>query len=340
MLKPFVVFLGFKANPLEGSMLHRLALVIAIVAAAAATPAGAQEQPRYGGELGFPVPSVPTSYAAHREETFGVIHPLAPHYNTLLRPDPNDPKASRIVGDLAESWTISKDGRTYTRKLRRGDKSHDGTETTSKDAKASFDKIIFPPAGVASDRKGEYLDVEAVQAPDPYTVVFRLKWPSGSFLMSLASPWNWIYKADILAKDMRWYETHVMGTGPFTFVEYVKGSYWVGKKNPNYWDKGKPYLAGYRAIFIKDNSAQVAAVRAERAHIQFRGFTPAERDQIVSSLGSRVAVQDTAWDCRNLVAFNHEKKPWDDKRARRALSLAIDRYQGAQALSKIAVVKF
>src|SRR3989475_179228 len=279
MLKPFVFFLGFLSRTtLEGSMRPRLGLLIGILAALLAAPAGAQERPRYGGELVFAVPLAPPSYDAHREETFGVIHPMAPHYNTLLRPDPNDKTASRIVGDLAESWTISKDGRVYTLRLRRGVKFHDGSEMTSRDVKASYDKIIFPPAEIASDRKGEYVDVEVVQAPDPYTVVFRLKWPSGSFLMSLASPWNWIYKADILAKDMRWYETHVMGTGPFVFVEHVKGSHWVGKKNPNYWDKGKPYLDGYRAIFIKDSAAQVSAVRGERAHIQVRGVSPAGRD--------------------------------------------------------------
>src|SRR3989441_1137152 len=340
MLKPFVFFLGFLSRTtLEGSMRPRLGLLIGILAAVLAAPAGAQERPRYGGELVFAVPSEPLSYDAHREETFGVIHPMAPHYNTLLRPDPNDKTASRIVGDLAESWTISKDGRVYTLRLRRGVKFHDGSEMTSRDVKASYDKIIFPPAGIASDRKGEYVDVEVVQAPDPYTVVFRLKWPSGSFLMSLASPWNWIYKADILAKDMRWYETHVMGTGPFVFVEHVKGSHWVGKKNPNYWDKGKPYLDGYRAIFIKDSAAQVSAVRGERAHIQFRGFSPAERDNLVAALGPKIAVQESPWDCALLVAMNHEKKPFDDKRVRRALTLALDRYQGSQALSKIGIVK-
>jgi peptide/nickel transport system substrate-binding protein len=243
------------------------------------------------------------------------------------------------VGDLAESWTISKDGRTYTVKLRRGVKFHDGAEMTSKDVKASYDKIIFPPAGVASNRKGEYGDVEAVQAPDPYTVVFRIKWPSASFLNSLASPWNWIYRADVLAKDMRWYETHVNGTGPFTFVEHVKGSHWVGKKNPNYWDKGKPYLDGYRAIFMTDSAAQVAAVRGERAMIQFRGFSPAERDSITHALGPKAAVQESPWNCVIMVALNHEKKPLDDKRVRKALTLALDRYQGSQALSKIAIVK-
>src|SRR5256712_419122 len=187
MLKPFVFFLGFLSRTtLEGSMRPRLGLLIGILAALLAAPAGAQERPRYGGELVFAVPSEPPSYDAHREETFGVIHPMAPHYNTLLRPDPTDKTATRIVGDLAESWTVSKDGRVYTLKLRRGVKFHDGSEMTSKDAKASYDKIIFPPPGVASDRKGEYLDVEAVEAPHPYTVVLRLNWPARSLLLSPA----------------------------------------------------------------------------------------------------------------------------------------------------------
>ena len=200
---------------------------------ASSLPVSAQDQPRSGGELVFVAPGEPPSYDAHREETFALIHPTAPHYNTLLRTDPTDQSGTKVVGDLAESWSMSKDGRTYTFKLRRGVKFHDGSELTSKDVKVSYDKIINPPTGAASARKGEYIAVEAVQAPDPYTIVFRLKWPSGSILSALASPWNWIYKADLLAKDIHWYETNVMGTGPFLFVEHAKGSHWVGKKNPN-----------------------------------------------------------------------------------------------------------
>jgi len=320
-------------------MLRRSLLLATAVLVAWTMPVGAQDKPRYGGELIFAVPSEPPSYDAHREETFGVMHPMAPHYNTLLRVDPSDRSGTKVVGDLAESWTASKDGRTFTFKLRRGVKFHDGSEMTSKDVKASYDKIIFPPAGVASDRKGQYVNVEAVEAPDPSTVIFRLKWPQSSFLLSVASPWNWIYKADVLAKDPRWYEKNVMGTGPFLFVEHVKGSHWVGKKNPHYWDKGKPYLDGYRAIFIKDSAAQVAAVRGERAHIQFRGFSPIERDSLVQALGPKIAVQESPWDCVLLVSINHEKKPFDDKRVRRALSLSLDRWQGSQALSRIAIVK-
>ncbi len=151
--------------------------------------------------------------------------------------------------------------------------------------KASYDKIIFPPPGVVSNRQGEYRSVEAVEAPDPSTVVFRLKWPAASFVASLASPFNWIYKADILARDVHWYEKNVMGTGPFVFVEYVKGSHWLGRRNPAYWDKGKPYLDGYRAIFVRESATQVAAIRGQRAMIQFRGFSPPERDTLVQALG-------------------------------------------------------
>jgi peptide/nickel transport system substrate-binding protein len=314
-------------------------LVVASVTVWWVTPAGAQETPRHGGELVFAVPSAPPTYDGHQEETFGLIHPVAPHYNTLLRVDPLDRSGTKPVGDVAESWTIAKDALTYTFKLRQGVKFHDGSEMTSKDVKASYDKIIFPAEGMKSLRKHAYQAVQAVEAPDAHTIRFKLKWPESSFLLNLASPWNFIYKADILAKDMRWYEKNVMGTGPFTFVEHVKGSHWVGKKNPNYWDKGKPYLDGYRALFIRDSAAQVAAVRGERAHIQFRGFSPAERDSIVQALGNKVTVQESPWDCVLMVAMHHEKKPFDDKRVRRALSLALDRYQGSQALSKIAIVR-
>ena len=316
-----------------------LAGVAAVAALAALAPAAAQEQPRSGGELVFVVAAEPPSFDAHREETFGMLHPGAPHYNTLLRVDPTDKTGTKFIGDLAESWTVSPDKRTYTFKLRRGVKFHDGSVMTSKDVKASYDKIIFPPAGVVSSRQAAYKTVEAVEAPNPDTVVFRLKYPEASIIANLSSPWNWIYKADILAKDIHWYEKNVMGTGPFKFVEYVRGSHWVGKKNPDYWDKGKPYLDGYRALFVPDAAMQVGAIRGQRAMIQFRGFSPPERDTLVAALGSKITVQESPWECVNPLALNHERKPFDDKRVRRALSLALDRWQGARALSKITILK-
>ena len=105
--------------------------------------AQAAETPRAGGELVFAVGEIPPSFDGHRETTFGMLHPVAPHYSTLLRFDPqNYPK---IVGDVAESWSSSKDGLTLTVKIRKGIKFHDGTPLTAQDVKATYDKIIFPP---------------------------------------------------------------------------------------------------------------------------------------------------------------------------------------------------
>lgn len=301
--------------------------------------AAAGDQPQYGGELVYIVQTGPPTYDAHREGTFTLIDVAAPHYSTLLRIDPFDKLGIKIVGDLAERWTISDDGKTYTFKLRRGVRFHDGSPMTSRDVKATYDKIIFPPAGVVSLRKGEYVGMQSVDAPDPDTIVFRLKYPMSSLLSSLASPFNWVYKADLLAKDLHFYETNIMGTGPFTFVEHVRGSHWTGKKNPNYWDKRKPYLDGFQAIFVGDPSEQVAAIRGERAMIEFRGFTPQQRDTLVSTMHDKIAVQESPWDCSVVLAINHERKPFDDKRVRRALSLALDRYQGSEVLSKIAILR-
>src|SRR5881396_2168047 len=314
-------------------------MAVLLVGFSVLSPASAQDKPRSGGELIFLVPSEPPSYDGHKEGTFGTVHPLAPHYNTLLRIDPFDRTGTKVVPDLAESWTISPDGLVYTLKLRQGVRFHDGSVMTSRDVKASYDKIVFPPPQTSSYRKGQYRAVEVVEAPDPQSIRFRLKWPEASFLMTLASPYGWIYKADILAKDIRWYEKNVMGTGPFTFVEHVKGSHWIGRRNPNYWDRGKPYLDGYRAIFIQDSAAQVAAIRGERAMIQFRGFSPPQRDRLVEALGPKITVQESTWECVNPLAINHERKPFDDKRVRRALTLALDRWQGAPALSKISILK-
>jgi len=327
---------------------HKPLCPVAFIAAAilslalfpARPAAGAQgEKPRSGGELVFAVGGTPPSFDGHRETTFAMLHPLAPHYSTLLRFDPqNYPK---IIGDVAEDkWTISKDGLTYTFKIRKGIKFHDGGDLTSKDVKATYDKIIFPSEGVASARQAAYGVVKSVEAPDPYTVVFQLKQLSASFIANLASPWNFIYKADILAKDPRWYEKNVMGTGPFVFVEHVPGSHWIGKKNPNYYLKDRPYLDGFKAVFVRDTAPRVAAVRSGQALIEFRGFNPAALEDVKKSLGNQAVVQESPWICNLTVVFNNEKKFFNDARVRRALSLALDRWGASKALSKISLMKY
>ena len=319
--------------------MRRIAAALLALLVLGLAPARAGEEPRRGGQLVFVVPSEPPSYDAHREETFGLIHPLAPFYSLLLRIDPTDPNGSRIVGDVAESWTESRDHLTYTFKIRRGLTFHDGQPLTARDVKASYDHIIFPASGVASSRKGAYVAFESVTAPDDRTVVFRLRWPAAAVLALLASPWNFIYSADRLRQDPRWYETHIDGTGPFAFVEHVRGSHILGKRNPRYGHPGLPYLDGFRATFVKSDSAQIAAIRGGRAMVQFRGVSPPEREQLEKALGAEVRFQEGPWDCANWIAMNHDRKPFDDRRVRRALTLAIDRYGMASALSKITIVR-
>ena len=109
------------------------------------TGAVAQDKPRSGGELLFVVPSEPPSYDAHAGGDLRRHPPVAPHYSTLLKVDPFDKTGTKPVGDLAESWTISKEGLIYTFKLRQGVKFHDGSDMTSKDVKASYDRSSSRP---------------------------------------------------------------------------------------------------------------------------------------------------------------------------------------------------
>src|SRR5215813_11081377 len=106
-------------------IIGRIAIGLSLVAVLT-TPAStfAQDKPRYGGELTFVVPSEPPSFDGHREEPFGLIHPIAPHYNTLFRTDPTDRTGTKVIGDLAESWQFSKDSRTLSFKIRSGVKFH------------------------------------------------------------------------------------------------------------------------------------------------------------------------------------------------------------------------
>lgn len=296
----------------------------------------AAETPQYGGILTYAIAAEPPTLDIHREYSFAVVHTIAPHYSLLLKVDPDN--YPNVIGDLAESWSISPDKKTYTFKIRKGVKFHDGSIMTSRDIKATYDRIIFPKPGQISVRQPVYSPVEKVEAPDDNTVAFRLKWPSASFLSTLAGPHNFIYKADILDKNPTWYEKNIMGTGPYKFVEYVRGSHWVGKRNEDYFVKGHPYLDGYRATFIGDAGARLAAIQSGRVHAEFRYFGPIQIANLVKAMGDKVTVSEIPVVSTFLVIFNTEKKPFDDPRVRRALALAVDQWEGARVLSKISNV--
>ena len=310
--------------------------LLGLAAGATALTGIAAQTPVSGGVLKFAVSAEPPNYDCHAQTSFAFIHPVRPHYNTLLKFD--TAKYPAIKGDLAESWTVAKDGLTYTFKLRKGVKFHDGSAFSSQDIKATYDRLRNPPPGVRSVRQASYADVASIETPDPLTVVFKLKKQNASMLTNFASPWDCVYSAAKLKQDPKFPERNVMGTGPFTFVEHVAGSQWIGRKFEGYFEKGKPYLNGYVAVFIS-GAPMVNALAAGEVLAEFRGQSPADRDRLVKTLGDKAVVQETPWVCSLVVTFNTKKKPFDDQRVRKALSLAIDRWAGAQALQKIALVR-
>src|SRR6186997_1283061 len=167
---------------------------------------------------------------------------------------------------------------TYTFKIKAGVRFHDGSPLTSEDIKASYDRIINPPRDVVSVRKAYYADL-AVEAPDPTTVVFKLNRPMAGVLEALASPFNCIYSAAKLKQNPRYPETEIMGSGPFTLVQHVRGTSWEGKRFDGYFKAGLPYLDGYKSFFVK-SSQVVPGIRGGQFDAEFRGRTPQERDQL------------------------------------------------------------
>src|SRR5437660_734875 len=304
-------------------------------------PAAADETPKRGGVLTFMIPAdAPPSLDAQREETYATIHSAAPFYSTLLRANPMDPGSPDLVCDLCTEMPQPTDaGKTYTFKIRQGVKFHDGTPLTAADVLASWNKIISPPEGIVSPRQSNFMMVDKIEAPDPSTIVFRLKFATDAFLPALADPFAWIYSKAKLDKDPHWYEKNILGSGPFKFVEYETGQSINGERNPDYYHKGLPHLDGFKGIFAEKQATRIDALRSDRAAIEFRGLPPAARDELKSALGDQITVQESDWNCGSVVTINEKKKPFDDVRVRRALTLAIDRWHGAPALSKIADVR-
>jgi len=286
-----------------------------------------------GGTLTIVRPTDPVSLDPQLETTA----PGAWVYFNMLEPLLTLDEKMQVKPALATSYEVMSPTKVRF-KLRPGVKFHNGQDLTSADVKATYERLRNPPAGVVSTRKATFADIDTIETPDPLTVVFKLKKPNASMLANFASPWDCVYSAAKLKQDPRFPERNILGTGPFTFAGHVAGSHWTGRKFDNYFKKGKPYLNGYVAIFIS-GAPMVNALSAGEVLVEFRGQSPADRDRIMKALGNKGVVQEMPWVCSLVVTFNTKKKPFDNAQVRRALSLAIDRHGGAQALSKVALVR-
>src|SRR3954447_9522151 len=295
------------------------------------------QQPKKGGTLNFAISAETPHYDNHGSDTYATLHFAAPFYSTLLRF--NLSKFPEIESDLADKWEVAPDLMTYTFKLHPGVKFHDGAELTSADVKATYDRLRNPPQGVVSTRKATFNDIGTIETPDPLTAIFKMKAVNASMLEHFASPWNVIYSAKDLTADPNGPKTKVNGTGPYIFVEHVKGSHVSGKRNDNYFKKGLPYLDGFKGVFTLQAAAMLNAIQGGQVLAEFRGISPAERDRLVQAMGDKIRIEESSWTLNLLVCFNTEKKPFDDVRVRKALLMSIDRWGGSQGLSRISTLR-
>ena len=279
-----------------------------------------------GGVLRYGILNRPPHFDVHQSGTVGNIGTQGCMFDNLVRRDPRD-SGKTIVPDLAHSWEIAKDGKTYTFHLRQGVQFHDGTPFTSADIKATFDRICKPPAGVSIPRSALFTAVSEINARDKYTVEFKLSAPrSVNFMMSaFASGWNVIFSKKTLEEnDYNLRKVpNIPGTGPFKTQRRVENEVWVMERNQNYWNKGLPYLDGMEVYHLLPFSPELGAAILSGRIDYGRALDPGTMKKAMAVPGMSTAkfyqsVIHGAW-------VNVKRKPLDDPWVRRALHLLMEK---------------
>ncbi|MCW2487347.1 ABC transporter substrate-binding protein [Candidatus Symbiopectobacterium sp. NZEC127] len=229
--------------------------------------------PQRGGTLNFlaePEPPVLTSLVS----TSGAVMKVnAKVIEGLLDYDFN----MNPVPQLATSWSVSPDGKEYTFHLRQGVKWHDGKDFTSADVAFS----ILTVKQYNSRGKGTFANVTEVKTPDPYTAIIELSQPAPYLLSAFSAneapivPKHLYEGTNILSNP---YNTAPVGTGPFVFKEWVRGSHILYERNPNYWDKPKPYIDRLVVKIIPDAATRTIAL--ETGALDLGSDTPIPMSEI------------------------------------------------------------
>ena len=298
------------------------ALLLAALAAAAGTGgAGAEPGPRRTAVIGMSVepagldPTVAAPVAIGQVTWQNV-------YQGLVRLD----RSGAVRPQLARSWTVSPDGLVYTFALQTGVRFHDGEPFDAASAKFTLDRARGPAS--TNPQKQFFAVIDAVEAPDPATLVVRLKERSANLLYWLA----WPASVMLAPKSADADRTDPVGTGPFKVVRWVKGDRVELARVPDYWDAARaPALEGATFRFVADAQAQAAALRSGgldavpelAAPELFAGFKADPRFAAV--------VGNT--ELKVVAGLNDARPPFDDVRVRRALMMAVDRRALIDAVS-------
>jgi peptide/nickel transport system substrate-binding protein len=228
---------------------------------------------------------------------------------------------------LAESWTVSDDGKTITFNLRQDVTFHDGEPFTSADVQFSIMDVLKQrhPRGPLT-----FKEVTEIETPDDHTAILHLANPAPYLLMGLSS-----YESPMIPKHIYGEGTlddhpnanEPIGTGAFTFVEWRRGQYMRFDRNANYWKEGQPYLDRIVASFIPDSSTRTAALELEEAHIAGFGAVPYSDVNSLDALPHLEATTSGYQMQAPIVQldFNTRREPFDNQKVRQAISYAIDR---------------
>jgi peptide/nickel transport system substrate-binding protein len=292
----------------------RKALALAAASLLAAFMGVAQAQPKTSVVIGMVL-----------EPTPGLDPTMAPaaaigevvHYNVLEGLTKINADGS-VTPLLAESWSMDPDGRSYTFKLKRGVKFHDGEAFDSADVKFSFERAKDEKS--TNKAKGAvFNNISAIATPDAHTVILTLNNADGNFLFRMGE--NTAVILD--AKSAAGTASNPIGTGPYKFGEWRKGSQITLTKWDGYRDAKNVKLNRITFRIINDAAAQVAALLAGDVDAFPRGVASQAAKQFQADARFTVMIGSTAG--KGIMTINNKKKPFDDVRVRKALSHAIDR---------------
>jgi ABC-type transport system substrate-binding protein len=285
-----------------------------------------EPNPKHGGIVRMGIPVRPPHFDLHQSGTIFNLGAMGCMFDNLIRRDPRD-GGKTIIPDLAHSWQIAKDGKTYTFFLRKDVLFSDGAELTADDVKATFDRIAKPPQGISIPRSILFKAVTEINARDKYTVEFKLSEarPVNFMMSALASGFNVILRKKTLEDnyyDLRKVQVYP-GTGPFRSVKYTENEVWIMEKNKNYWSKELPYLDGIEFYHVLPFSPEMAsAILANRVDYVFATDPATFRKATATPTMSTVTHYQSVL---HATMINNKRKPFEDPRVRRAMHLALDR---------------
>src|SRR5262245_44945550 len=173
-----------------------------------------------------------------------------------------------IKGDLAESWQSTPDHRVWTFKLRQGVKWQNLPPLNGRELVAADIKYCYEAYAKEGVQSFTFKEIEGIETPDKYTVRIHLKMPNVMFPQNLAEPVAVIFSKEVLEEDGD-LKKRMIGTGPFTLKEHTRKVKAVLVRNPDYWDKGRPYIDEYHILSTPDAATRTAAFRAGQSDIRW-----------------------------------------------------------------------